>query len=81
MIQYFKIISHHTTEVTKPDPGTWVNVLPPLRQEEFSELSNALSIPLDFLKDSLDNSENSSWRSGGSTFTHVPGSGLVTSVV
>ena len=54
MIQYFKIIAHRTTEVDKPDAGTWVNVLPPLRQEEFSELGKSLSIPLDFLKDSLD---------------------------
>ena len=62
MIQYFKIISHQTTEVNRPDPGTWVNVLPPLRQEEFSELSNALSIPLDFLKDSLDIDERSRYE-------------------
>ncbi len=62
MIQYFKIISHHTTEVSKPDSGTWVNVLPPLRQEEFSELSNALSIPIDFLKDSLDIDERSRYE-------------------
>ena len=62
MIQYFKIISHRTTEVSRPDPGTWVNVLPPLRQEEFSELSTALSIPLDFLKDSLDIDERSRYE-------------------
>jgi magnesium transporter len=31
-----------------------VNVLPPLKQEEFSELSIKLDIPLDFLTDSLD---------------------------
>jgi magnesium transporter len=34
--------------------GAWVNVLPPLKQEEFSELSDSLDIPIDFLKDSLD---------------------------
>jgi magnesium transporter len=62
MIQYFKIIAHRTTEVDKPDAGTWVNVLPPLRQEEFSELSRALSIPLDFLKDSLDIDERSRYE-------------------
>ena len=59
MIQYFKIVEHRTIAVDKPDAGTWVNVLPPLRQEEFSELSRALAIPLDFLKDSLDIDERS----------------------
>lgn len=62
MIQYFKIIAQRTTAVDKPDAGTWVNVLPPLRQEEFSELSTALSIPLDFLKDSLDIDERSRYE-------------------
>ena len=59
MIQYFKIVDQHTIAVDKPEAGTWVNVLPPLKQEEFSELSSALSIPLDFLKDSLDIDERS----------------------
>ncbi len=62
MIQYFKIIDQHTIAVDKPDAGTWVNVLPPLRQEEFTELSNVLSIPLDFLKDSLDIDERSRYE-------------------
>ena len=59
MIQYFNIVDQHTIAVDKPEAGTWINVLPPLRQEEFSELSSALSIPLDFLKDSLDIDERS----------------------
>ncbi|MEO6670624.1 MAG: magnesium transporter CorA family protein [Ferruginibacter sp.] len=59
MIQYFNIVDQHTIAVDRPEAGTWINVLPPLRQEEFSELSTALSIPLDFLKDSLDIDERS----------------------
>ncbi|MBS1743617.1 MAG: magnesium transporter CorA family protein [Bacteroidetes bacterium] len=59
MIQYFKIVDQHTIAVDKPETGTWVNILPPLKQEEFSELSKTLSIPLDFLKDSLDIDERS----------------------
>jgi len=59
MIQYFTIIDKHTTQIDKPESGTWVNVLPPLKQEEFSELSQTLSIPIDFLKDSLDIDERS----------------------
>ena len=62
MIQYFKIQDQRTVAVDKPDAGTWVNVLPPLRQEEFSELSNALNVPLDFLKDSLDIDERSRYE-------------------
>ena len=59
MIQFFKNINHQTIEIDKPDNGVWVNVLPPLKQEEFSELSDELSIPLDFLTDSLDIDERS----------------------
>ena len=62
MIQYFKNINHQTIAVDKPEHGTWVNVLPPLRQEEFTELSNTLEIPLDFLKDSLDIDERSRYE-------------------
>src|SRR5215216_374631 len=54
MIQYFKNVSHKTIQTDKAEVGTWVNVLPPLKQEEFTELSNELNIPLDFLTDSLD---------------------------
>jgi len=59
MIQYFKNIEHQTVAVDKPGDGVWVNVLPPLKQEEFSELSESLNIPIDFLKDSLDIDERS----------------------
>ncbi len=62
MIQYFKIKDQRTVAVERPDAGTWVNVLPPLRQEEFSELSTALNVPLDFLKDSLDIDERSRYE-------------------
>ncbi len=59
MIQYFKNIDHKTVAIDKPEDGTWVNVLPPLKQEEFLELSETLEIPIDFLKDSLDIDERS----------------------
>lgn len=54
MIQYFKHINQQTLEIQTPEAGTWVNVLPPLKQEEFTQLSNDLDIPIDFLADSLD---------------------------
>ncbi len=62
MIQYFKNVEHQTIAIDKPEDGTWINVLPPLRQEEFSELSESLEIPIDFLKDSLDIDERSRYE-------------------
>ena len=59
MIQYFKNINHQTVAITTPENGSWVNIIPPLKQEEFSELSQSLDIPLDFLTDSLDIDERS----------------------
>jgi magnesium transporter len=62
MIQYFKNIDHQTIEIDKPEAGTWINILPPLKQEEFSNLSDELDIPIDFLKDSLDIDERSRYE-------------------
>lgn len=62
MIQYFKNVNHQTISIDKPEAGAWVNVLPPLKQEEFNELSEALEIPIDFLKDSLDIDERSRYE-------------------
>lgn len=59
MIQYFKNINQQTVEIDKAEDGAWINVLPPLKQEEFSELSAGLDIPIDFLTDSLDIDERS----------------------
>jgi magnesium transporter len=59
MIQYFRNIDFKTVEIVEPENGAWVNILPPLKQEEFSELSEKLDIPLDFLTDSLDIDERS----------------------
>jgi magnesium transporter len=54
MIQYFKNTNQATIEVGKPENDIWVNVSPPLKQEEFLQLSDQLEIPIDFLTDSLD---------------------------
>src|SRR6201986_406745 len=54
MIQFFRNINHQTIEVDNAADGAWVNVLPPLKQQEFSNLSEDLDIPLDYLTDSLD---------------------------
>jgi magnesium transporter len=49
-------------EINSPENGAWVNVLPPLKQEEFEELSRELDIPIDFLSDSLDIDERSRYE-------------------
>lgn len=54
MIQFFKNINHQTVEIDKPEHGTWVNLVPPFKEEEFVELSETLDIPIEFLRDSLD---------------------------
>lgn len=59
MIQYYKNTEHQTIEIDKPETGSWINVTPPLKQEEFSDLADRLDIPLDFLTDSLDIDERS----------------------
>ncbi len=62
MVQYFKNADHQTVEIRQPEQGAWINVLPPLKQEEFEELSAALDIPIDFLRDSLDIDERSRYE-------------------
>ncbi len=62
MIQYFQIRDSQTVETDHAENGSWVNVLPPLKQEEFSELSKELNVPLDFLTDSLDIDERSRYE-------------------
>ena len=54
MIQYFKNVNNQTVEITKPENGIWVNLVPPFKEEEFLELSEELDIPIEFLRDSLD---------------------------
>ena len=54
MIQYFKNLDGQTVEITKPENGIWVNLVPPFKEEEFVELSEGLEIPIEFLRDSLD---------------------------
>ncbi len=54
MIQYFKQSNNRTVETELPESDSWINILPPLKQEEFTKLSEQLDIPLDFLTDSLD---------------------------
>ncbi|MBN9299422.1 MAG: magnesium transporter CorA family protein [Filimonas sp.] len=54
MIQYFINSNNQTVEIDKPENGTWVNLVPPFKEEEFVELGRELDIPIEFLRDSLD---------------------------
>lgn len=54
MIQYFKNVNSQTVEISKPEKGIWVNLVPPFKEEEFTEVSEQLEIPIEFLRDSLD---------------------------
>jgi magnesium transporter len=62
MIQYFKNTDRQTIAIDQAGEAVWVNVLPPLKQEEFTELSETMNIPVDFLKDSLDIDERSRYE-------------------
>ncbi len=62
MVQYFKNIDRQTVEIRNPEQGAWINIMPPLKQEEFEELSSELDIPIDFLRDSLDIDERSRYE-------------------
>lgn len=59
MIQYFKNINGVTTAIEAADNETWVNILPPLKHEEFAEVAETLEVPIEFLQDSLDIDERS----------------------
>jgi magnesium transporter len=54
LIQLFKNIEGVTTTVDQPENGTWVNILPPFKQEEFTDIAEKLDVPIEFLQDSLD---------------------------
>ncbi len=62
MLQFFKNENGKTLAIEKPEAGAWINIVPPLKQEEFTEIAEALDIPLDFLTDSLDIDERSRYE-------------------
>ncbi len=67
MIQYFSILNHQTIEINDPQNATWINLVPPFREEEFIELSSQLNIPIEFLRDSLDIDERPRYELDGVT--------------
>jgi len=59
MVKYYAKQDGKIQEQEDPELANWVNILPPLSQEEVEELALRYEIPLDFLLDSLDIDERS----------------------
>src|ERR1044072_740148 len=62
MVQYYKNINRKTLEIEQPEGANWINVTPPFQENEIDKLSEAASIPRDFLADTLDMEERSRYE-------------------
>ena len=62
MVQYYKNINRKTLEIEQPEGANWINVTPPFQENEIDKLSEAVSIPRDFLTDTLDIEERSRYE-------------------
>jgi magnesium transporter len=65
MIRYYAKENGLFRELSAPKTACWVNIAPPIREEELSEIANTFDIPLDFLTDSLDTEERSRYERDG----------------
>lgn len=59
MIQYFKKKGRELVEMQRLTRGCWVNIAPPFSFEELEDIAESLSVPIDYLTDSLDIDERS----------------------
>ncbi len=62
MIRYYARKNGQLTELDAPEISCWINVSSPFEPNELEQLSEQLSIPLDFLTDSLDMDERSRYE-------------------
>jgi magnesium transporter len=62
MIQFYKNLNRQTLEIEVADTANWINVSPPFKQQEIDALSEQLSIPHDFLTDTLDIEERARYE-------------------
>ena len=62
MIRYYAKKNGQLTELDTPEISCWINVSSPFEPNELEQLSEQLSIPLDFLTDSLDMDERSRYE-------------------
>mgnify|MGYP000733852358 CR=1 FL=1 len=51
MIQYFKNIESQTIEISKPEDGIWVNLVPPFKEEEFIDGEEVITRTMVYVKD------------------------------
>jgi magnesium transporter len=65
MTRYYAKEDGLITELTAPQSGCWVNIAPPIHEEELQEIAARFEIPLDFLTDSLDIDERSRYERAG----------------
>lgn len=62
MVRYYIKEDKKLIELDEPVDNCWVNITPPLDQEELLKLSKTFSVPLDFFTDSLDIDERSRYE-------------------
>lgn len=62
MVQFYKNINRQTLEIEQPQGANWINVTPPFQESEIDNLSESLSIPRDFLTDTLDIEERARYE-------------------
>ena len=62
MTRYYHIEDGRLIELDKPVLSCWINVSPPFAGDELDLLADELSIPIDFLTDSLDIDERSRYE-------------------
>lgn len=62
MIRYYAKKNGQLTELDTPEISCWINVSSPYEPNELRQLAEQLSIPLDFLTDSLDIDERSRYE-------------------
>lgn len=59
MVRYYDKMGNQLMESSTLQPNSWINISPPFNVVEIESLSERLSIPIDFLTDSLDIDERS----------------------
>jgi magnesium transporter len=62
MTRYYHIEDGRLIELDKPVLSCWINVTPPFEDNELEVIADELSIPIDFLTDSLDIDERSRYE-------------------
>jgi len=62
MIQYFTSINQKLTKIPEPTAGCWINIKPPIGQEELDLITKEHELPPDFLTDALDSEERARYE-------------------